>query len=282
MLIDTHCHLIDEAFQADVDEVIHNAIDAGVGKMVLACCDETEYPRILALCRQYPGILYPTIGIHPENMAPDIHSQFAALFPEAPHSSALVPEAPHSSALFPEAPSPDLIAVGEVGLDLHWDRTRLADQLWLLEAQVNWALDHDLPLILHIRDAMDEFLALCRDTLYNNAHARGKRLRGILHCYSGTIAQADETLQYGDFVFGIGGTSTYKKSAVPEVARHLGLSRLVLETDAPYLAPVPHRGQRNQPAYTAITAVALSNTLGVTLDEVAEKTTANARQLFNI
>ena len=262
MLIDTHCHLIDEAFKADVGEVINNAINAGVEKMVLACCDEKEYPQILALSQQYPGTLYPTIGIHPENMEPDVKSQF--------------------DALFSGAPNPDLIAVGEIGLDLHWDRTRLSDQLWLLEAQVDWTLEHDLPLILHIRDAMEEFLQLCRDTLFNKAHVRGQRLRGILHCYSGTIQQADEALQYGDFLFGVGGTSTYKKSTVPEIARHLGLSRLVLETDAPYLAPTPHRGQRNEPAYTAITARALSESLQMPLEEIAEKTTSNARQLFRI
>lgn len=267
MIIDTHCHLIDEAFQSDVDEVVYNAKAAGVEKMLLACCDEKEYPLILDLCNRYPGVLYPTIGIHPENMAQDVQAQFANLFSN-----------PETST----RNSSPLTAVGEIGIDLHWDKSRLDDQLWLLEAQVNWALDHNLPILLHIRDAMEEFLDLCRRTLLNNARAKGRQMRGILHCYSGNAQQADEALQYGDFYFGIGGTVTYKKSLVPEVARHIGLSRIVLETDAPYLAPVPHRGRRNEPAYTADTCRTLAEILGTTFEKVAEQTTSNARQLFGI
>lgn len=264
MLIDTHCHLIDDAFQNDVDEVVHNAATNGVQKMVLACCDEKEYQPILQLCSRYPKQLYPTIGIHPENMATDIQLQFSSLFEQANKN-----------------PSP-IVAVGEVGIDLHWDKSRFTDQLWLLEAQVNWALEHDLPILFHIRDAMAEFLNLCHDTLYNNARAKGKTMRGILHCYSGTTEQANEALKYGDFLFGIGGTLTYKKSKVPEVAQSIGLSRIVLETDAPYLAPVPHRGHRNEPAYTADTCRFMAELFHTDYETVAQVTTSNARQLLNI
>lgn len=270
MLIDTHCHLIDEAFQNDVDEVISNAKTAGVEKMVLACCDEKEYPLILELCQRYPGTLYASIGIHPENMADDVTAQWSVL---SNNNLDLI-----TNNSKPTAP----IAVGEVGLDLHWDKSRLDDQKRLLEAEVDWALDHDLPLLLHIRDAMPEFLELCRISLYNKARTKGHRMRGILHCYSGTTAEADEALQYGDFLFGIGGTVTYKKSLVPDVARHIGLSRIVLETDAPYLAPVPHRGRRNEPSYTADTCRALAEILGCSPEKVAEQTTSNARQMFQI
>jgi len=269
MIIDTHCHLIDEAFQSDVDEVVNNAIKAGVEKMILACCDEKESSQIFDICTKYPKCLYPTVGIHPENLGEDIHKQYKQLFEN------LVPFFKQEYGLSP-------IAIGEVGLDLHWDTTRLDDQIWLLKAQVNWAIDHDLPILFHIRDAMSEFLDLCRNTLINNAREKNSRIRGILHCYSGTSEQADEALQYGDFLFGIGGTLTYKKSHIPEIARHVGLSRIVLETDAPYLAPVPHRGKRNEPQYTAVTARSLSEILGRTYEEVIDQTTSNARQMFGI
>jgi len=261
MIIDTHCHLIDEAFLADVDEVVNNSIQAGVGKIVLACCDEKEFTEILELSDRYPEVLYPTIGIHPENMAEDVKSQFSALFDRQDGLQ-------------------NIVAVGEIGIDLHWDKSRLSDQLWLLEKEIFWALDHNLPVLLHIRDAMPEFLEFCRNSLYINARAKEKRLRGILHCYSGNEQQADEVQKYGDFLFGIGGTLTYKKSQVPEVAKHIGLSKIVLETDAPYLAPVPHRGQRNEPAYTADTCRALAEILETTAEEVAHQTTSNARELF--
>lgn len=261
MIIDTHCHLIDDAFVNEVETVISNALDADVLRMVLACCCQEEFEPITSLCRRYPENLYPTIGIHPENLEEDVQRQFSALFNE-------------------QATQHPIVAVGEIGIDLHWDQSRLADQLWLLEAQIRWALEHDLPILLHIRDAMPEFLRFCHDTLYNITNSQREKLRGILHCYSGTAQEAFEALQYGDFLFGIGGTLTYKKSSVPEVAKAIGIDRIVLETDAPYLAPVPKRGRRNEPAYTAITCQALAEILGISQEEAAVKTTQNAIQLF--
>ena len=266
MIIDTHCHLIDEAFQQDVNQVITNAQKADVQKIVLACCDETEFASIQTLCKQYPQTLYASIGIHPENLAEDIKQQFDELFTS-------------KQALQSEVP---LIAVGEIGLDLHWDRTRLADQTQLLVWQIDWALDHDLPVLLHIRDAMQPFLELCRDKLYPLAEAKHKQLHGILHCYSGDLEQAKKALLYGDFLFGIGGTLTYKKSTVPSIAQGLGIDLIVLETDAPYLAPIPYRGKRNEPAYTAITCQYLAQLLGLTPEEVAERTSANAQRMLHI
>ncbi len=262
MIIDTHCHLIDDAFTDDVDEVVLRARQAGVEKMVLACCDETELPAMLGLCTRYPDVLFPSVGIHPENMADNVPAQLERLKQTAGASAVR------------------FCAVGEIGLDLHWDTSRLDQQLWLLRAQVDWALDLDLPVLLHIRDAMPQFLELLRNELAPLASAKQKRLRGILHCYSGTADQAREALQHGNFLLGVGGTLTYKKSVVPEVVQAFGLDRLVLETDAPYLAPVPKRGRRNEPAFTAFTCQALANVLGKRTEEVAETTTRNARQLF--
>ncbi|MBP5681439.1 MAG: TatD family hydrolase [Bacteroidales bacterium] len=266
MIIDTHCHLIDQAFQSDVEEVIRRAQEADVQKIVLACCDESELQPIITLCQKHPNTLYPTIGIHPENMEEDVHAQFEKLYGSE--------EAEKNLHLFR--------AVGEIGLDLHWDRTRLADQQWLLTAQIDWALQHDLPLLLHIRDAMEPFLEQCRQELLPRAERYGKPLRGILHCYSGTIEQAQEAMKMGDFYIGIGGTLTYKKSTVPEIAQAVGLDRIVLETDAPYLAPIPQRGHRNEPAFTQLTCQALAGILGCTPQEVADRTTRNAQELLTI
>lgn len=263
MIIDTHCHLIDEAFKQDVDEVIQNAIAAGVDKMILACCDEKEVADIIRLCNRYPGHLYPTVGIHPENLNQDIVQQFEALRQIA-------------------GQMPSIAAIGEIGLDLHWDKTRLDDQKWLLIAQIEWAIDKGLPVLLHIRDAMPEFLDLCKNTLYKYAHEKGEQLHGILHCYSGTVEQAQEALNYGDFFLGIGGTVTYKKSQVPEVVKAIGIDRIVLETDAPYLAPTPHRGHRNEPAFTTETCRFVAEILGLSMEEVATRTSENAIRLLHL
>lgn len=262
MIIDTHCHLIDEAFKEDVETVIQNALSADVNKMILACCDEGEYLDIINLCKRHPSYLYPTIGIHPENMKEDVRQQFESL-----------------KKLW--TPDSGIKAIGEIGIDLHWDQSRLEDQQWLLTAQTEWALDLNLPILLHIRDAMPEFLTQCRDSLYPLASQKKERLRGILHCYSGTAEQAMEALDYGDFFLGVGGTSTYKKSLVPEVVKAVGIDRIVLETDAPYLAPTPYRGKRNEPAYTAITCRFIAEILGLSIEKVAEKTTENACLLFS-
>ncbi|MBQ0057872.1 MAG: TatD family hydrolase [Bacteroidales bacterium] len=263
MIIDTHCHLIDDAFVGEVDAVIERARQADVRKMVLACCDEKEIEPIAELCRRYPDTLYPTIGIHPENMADDIDKQLSLV-----------------KSLLDK--SEGIVAIGEVGIDLHWDKTRLDDQKKLLVAQTEWAIERDLPMILHIRDAMPEYLALLKDTLYNIARTKGKTLRGILHCYSGSADQAIKAQNYGDFLIGIGGTVTYKKSLVPDVAKAIGLGRIVLETDAPYLAPMPNRGKRNEPAYTRLTCEWLAGLFGCSAEEVAVRTTANAKRILNI
>lgn len=275
MIIDTHCHLIDEAFTSDVEACILRAQEQGVEKMMLACCDETEFPKIIALCTLHPGVLYPSIGIHPENMAADIEAQLQAT------RSLLDSHMGKNAESLP-------LAIGEIGIDLHWDKTRLKDQMRILEAQLDWALEYDLPVMLHIRDAMQEFLDFLRQYIYiyNNVCAdKGQtphRLQGVMHCYSGTAEEADEANTLADLYIGVGGTVTYKKSKVPDVALAVGLDRIILETDAPYLAPVPKRGQRNEPAFTAHTAAFLAQLFDTTPEEVTETTTRNARQLFRI
>lgn len=262
MIIDTHCHLIDEAFKEDVVQVIDNALQNEVGKMVLACCDNNDYYQIKNLCAKNSQNLYPTLGIHPENLADNIDEQLAVF------ENIIRKE--HNN----------IVAIGEIGIDLHWDKTRLEDQKSVLAKQIFLALEYDLPLLLHVRDAMPEFLEMLH-YIYNNVSALGLKIRGILHCYSGTIQEAEEAMKMGDFLLGIGGTVTYKKSDRIDIVKHFGLGRIVLETDAPYLAPVPHRGHRNEPAYTVYTAKYIAETLGLPFNEVTRITTENAKKLFH-
>ena len=207
-IIDTHCHLISKAFTSDVEACILRAQEAGVTKMLLACCDETEFPQIMELCRKHPGVLFPSIGIHPENMADDIEAQLAATKRLLDEYCCPVDGRPTRK-----------LPIGEIGFDLYWDKTRFADQQRILSEQFDWALAYGLPVLLHIRDAMQEFLDFLRQYLLNkyksdvNA-ANGQRLRGILHCYSGDAQQASEAMELGDFMIGVGGTLTYKNSKV--------------------------------------------------------------------
>lgn len=273
-IIDTHCHLISKAFASDVEACIIRAQEAGICKMLLACCDETEFPRIIALCQQHPGVLFPSIGIHPEDMAEDIEAQLAV-------TKRMLDE----YCLAEDGRLVRKLPIGEIGFDLYWDKTRFEDQKRILKEQFDWALAYDLPVLLHIRDAMPQFLEFLRQYINNkkdNDAAKPSRLRGILHCYSGNAQEAFEAMQLGDFLIGIGGTLTYKNSKVPEVARAVGLDRIVLETDSPYLAPIPHRGHRNEPAYTADTARFLAGLLGISPEDVAEVTTRNAEKLLGI
>lgn len=273
-IIDTHCHLIDEDFANEVDIIINRAIDANVSKMVVACCDEKEILPIANLCAKYPGVLYPTVGIHPENMADDIEAQLQT-------TKSMLDELMQDRNN-PQNNIPEICAIGEIGLDLHWDKSRFKDQVKVLTEQIKWALEYDLPLLLHIRDAMPEFLQLLNDTLFIYTRANGKPLRGILHCYSGTAQEATEAQLYGDFLIGVGGTVTYKKSLVPAIVEAVGLDRIVLETDAPYLAPMPNRGKRNEPSYTALTCQWIADFLKKPVEEVASITTSNATKMLNL
>lgn len=269
-MIDTHCHLIDEAFAADAEACILRAQEAGIDRMMLACCDENEVLQIADLCQRHPNVLLASAGIHPENMASDVDAQLVRL----------------KERCLSLPPDVKISAIGEIGIDLHWDKTRLDDQLHLLKAELDWAIEADLPVLLHIRDAMPEFLDFLRSYLLNNKYTNGdsdsRRLRGILHCYSGTVEEALQAFELADLLIGVGGTVTYKKSSVPDVVRAVGIQRIVLETDAPYLAPVPHRGKRNEPAYTADTARFVADLLGMSTEEVDSQTTCNAELLFGL
>lgn len=255
MYIDTHCHLYDEAFDADRDEAVQRALDAGVTTMLLPDIDSTSTPLLEALLQQYPTVFRPMAGLHPTSVKEDFEQ-------ELQHVHELLFSTNH------------YIAVGEIGMDLYWDRTFEAQQREVLRTQMLWAEELDLPVALHIRKAHNEVFGLLRDL---NRHT----YRGVMHCFGGSVQEAQRAVEMG-FHLGIGGVVTFKNAGMAEVVKSVPLERLLLETDAPYLSPVPHRGQRNESSYIPLIAQRIADLRGITVDEVAEVTTTSARKLFNL
>ena len=253
--VDTHCHLDGEEFDADREAVMQRAFETGVGKVFLPAIDLSTSRRILNLCRQYPDHLYPMIGLHPEEVRADWREQISAI----------------KSCL-----SPQVIAIGEVGLDYYWSREFEQEQLGAFEEQVRWSVETRLPLMIHCRKAQNELVTILK--------RYAKDLPGgVFHCFTGNELEARELLQFDRFVLGVGGVLTFKKSHLPEVLPAVvPLDRIVLETDAPYMAPVPMRGQRNEPAYTRYVLQRLAEAYGVSEDEVAARTSANVARVFGV
>lgn len=263
--VDTHCHIDGEEFDQDRDAVIQRAREAGVGRILVPAIDLASSERIVRLCAQYPDYLYPMVGLHPEEVRADWREQLLAI------SNLLL-----AVSQSPTANSQQPIAIGEVGLDYYWSREFEQEQLEAFEEQVRWSVETRLPLMIHCRKAQNEMVALLKKY--------AKDLPGgVFHCFTGNELEAAELLQFDRFVLGIGGVLTFKKSHLPEVLpRVVPLDRIVIETDAPYMAPVPCRGQRNEPAYTAYVLQRLAEAYGVTAQEVAETTNANCKRILNI
>lgn len=258
--IDTHCHLYDEAFDQDREEAIRRAVEAGVTTLLLPDIDSTSTPRLDALLQAHPECFRPMAGLHPTSVKEDFEA-------ELQHVHDIL-YATHYS--LPTTHS--IIAVGEIGMDLYWDRTFEAEQRQVLKTQMLWAEELNLPVCLHIRKAHNEVFGLLRDL-------NRSTYRGVMHCFGGSVQEALRAVEMG-FHLGIGGVVTFKNATMAEVVKAVPLERLLLETDAPYLSPVPHRGQRNESAYIPLIAQRIADLRGISLDEVAEQTTANARALF--
>ena len=254
--IDTHTHLFVEEFDGDREEAVERAIEAGVTKLCLPCIKSSSVEPIMQMCAAYPGVCFPMIGLHPTDVAENSDEELSALKRILDSRD-------------------DIIAVGEVGIDLYWDTTYRDRQIEVLETQIAWAREKHLPLVIHSRDAFDEL----HDTL---TRCRANELTGVFHCYSGDEEQLARLARFEGFMFGVGGVVTYKKSNLPEILRHLPLERVLLETDSPYLAPVPRRGKRNESAYIPYIAERVAQIYGTTLENVAAVTTANAERLFVI
>ena len=268
-IIDTHSHLYLEDFDEDRQEVVNRALTAGVTKILLPAVDSSSHRQMIAMVEKYGGICYPMIGLHPTSVVATYREELYEVKKQVESDNRY-------------------IAIGEVGLDLYWDKTYLEEQIETLKQQLDLAKEHKLPVVLHLRsakecnDLSEDAYELFFDILENSDFGQnnGKPL-GVMHCYSGNIEQALYAISKG-FMIGIGGVVTYKKSTLQEVVKEIALDKIVVETDAPYLAPVPHRGQRNESSYIVETVKKIAELKGMGVEEVAERTRMNAEELFGV
>ena len=251
-MIDTHCHLYSEELVQDIEAVLRRAEAAGIQKFYLPAIDCATTEKMLQLEEHYPGKCFAMIGLHPCSVKEDY-----------------LTELKHIEQLLQQR---SFAGIGETGLDFYWDTTYKAEQYAALEKQIEWALQYKLPLILHTRNAMQETIDVVK-------RYKGTGLRGIFHCFGGTTGEARQVIDCG-FLLGIGGVVTYKNSGLPAVLEQVSPEHLVLETDAPYLAPVPYRGKRNESSYMTETARKLAAIYNVTPEEIDRITTANAEKCF--
>lgn len=254
-MIDTHSHIYLEEFDQDRDAVVQRARDAGIEHIILPNVDAGSLPRMLALEAAYPDYCHAAIGLHPTSVAANYKQELLMVHAELERRK--------------------WIAVGEIGLDFYWDQTFRQEQEQAFRRQVEWAILYDLPVIIHTRSSLKETLAILADY-------KTDKLRGVFHCFSGTLEDAEAILSYGGFKLGIGGTVTFKKSKTPCVLRQIALEHLVLETDAPYLAPVPFRGKRNESAYVYYTALFLSELYGCSLSDIQKATIHSTYEIFRL
>ncbi len=255
MLIDSHCHLYDEKFNEDLDQVINNAQENGIAKMLLPNCDSTTINSMLLLEEKYPGTCYAMMGLHPcyvkENYKQELKSAQEWLKKRK------------------------FIAVGEIGLDYYWDKTFVKEQELALREQIEWALHYKYPIVLHTRDSIDETINIVSE--YTS-----KGLQGVFHCFSGNKSQAKKITDTLGFYLGVGGVLTFKNAGVKEAIRNISLDNIMFETDAPFLAPTPYRGKRNESAYVRNIAEFYAIEMDIPLNKVAAKSTANATKLFGL
>ena len=273
-MIDTHCHLDGEEFKEDLEQVIARAKEAGVEAIGVPGIDLKSCETVREVCHRYPGYCFPMLGLHPEEVRADWQEVLQRI--KISLTSHLSPLTSNFSPLTSK------ITIGEVGLDFYWSREFDEAQLQAFEEQVRWSVELQLPLMIHCRKAQNEMVNILKR--YKNDLPGG-----VFHCFTGNAIEAQELLQFERFMLGIGGVLTFKKSKLPETLIGVGgdlqspavpLERIVLETDAPYMAPVPMRGQRNEPAFVAYVLQKLAETYGVDDETVAAVTTANVERVF--
>ena len=251
-IIDTHCHLYTEDFDNDIATVIRRAQDAGVQQFYLPNVDSASISRMLKLETDFPGVCIPMMGLHPCSVKEDYKQELAIV------------ENWLQQRWF--------AAVGEIGLDFYWDKTFTDQQYEAFHRQIEWAKQYNLPIVIHTREAMKQ----CIDVVKQH---KDEKLRGIFHCFGGTVDEAKQIIELG-FYLGIGGVLTYKKTRLKETLKEIDIKNMVLETDSPYLTPVPFRGRRNESAYLEYVMEALAEVKNMTVEEVAAVTTANANLVF--
>lgn len=269
-IIDTHTHLDGEEFDEDRSEVMMRAKEAGVGMVFLPAIDVKTSEAVLKLSHEYPGYAYPMVGLHPEEVKADWKEQLKKI-------EAILDE--HLTAvdgLNGIKYKSDYIAIGEIGLDFYWSREFEKEQLEAFEKQVEWSCETGLPLMIHCRKAQNEMLHILRKW-------KDKLPGGVFHCFTGNQQEAKELLEYDNFVLGIGGVSTFKSSHLREdLPAAVPLERIVLETDSPYMAPVPYRGKRNESAFVVQVMKTLATAYGVSEEEVAKVTNQNVERVFGV
>lgn len=256
MLVDSHSHLFLEEFAEDLPQVIKRAQDAGVTHIFMPNIDSTTIEPLLSVCASYKGLCFPMIGLHPTSVNESYKQELDIVFQQL-------------TALN------DFVAIGEIGLDLYWDKTFLKEQLVAFEQQVEWALEYHLPIVIHTREAF-EYIYKVLEPYKRSA------LTGIFHSFTGTEEEASRLLEFSGFALGINGVVTFKKSQLPEVLKNIPLSRIVLETDSPYLTPVPNRGKRNESAYVKDTLMKVADIYQIAPEVVAEATSENALKVFGM
>lgn len=253
-LIDSHSHLFLEEFVDDLPLVMDRARQAGVSHIFMPNIDNSTIKPMLDVCATYAGYCSPMLGLHPTSVNAGYLDELEAM---ATHLK----------------PGHPFVAIGEIGMDLYWDKTFLKEQLVAFDVQLQWALHYDLPVVIHCREAFDHIYKVLQGY-------KGTTLRGIFHSFTGTAEDAARILEFPDFLIGINGVVTFKKSSLPEALTRVPLERLVLETDSPYLAPVPKRGTRNESSYLPYTLQKVADIYGQPAEKVARITTENALKMF--
>jgi TatD DNase family protein len=252
MFTDTHTHLYSEEFNADRTQLIDKAINNGVTKFYLPNIDSSSIEGMLQLEQQYPNNCFAMMGLHPCSVGENVNDELTIVKQWLDKRK--------------------FVAIGEIGIDLYWDKTFINQQLQAFETQIRWALEFGYPIVIHCRDAFNEIFEVLKSF---------KQLpKSIFHCFSGTIEQANKIIELGNFKLGIGGVVTFKNSGLDKVIEQIGIEHLVLETDAPYLAPVPFRGKRNEPSYLLEVAKKIAEIKQISINEVAEITNKNAEFIF--
>lgn len=254
-MIDTHTHLYSEEFDEDRAEMIKRALSKGVTEFYLPAIDSESHEKMLQLEAEYPQQIFAMMGLHP-----------CYVKPETWEKELEIVENYLNQRTFP--------AIGEIGIDLYWDKTTLDIQIKAFEKQIDWAIEKDLPIVIHTRESFEETF----EVLERKKHPK---IRGIFHCFSGTLEQAKHAIDLG-FVLGIGGVVTFKNGKIYQFLHEIPLDKIVLETDAPYLAPVPFRGKRNESAYIELVAQKLVDIYKKDFSEIVHITTENAKRVFKV
>lgn len=254
-MIDTHTHLYSEEFDDDRNEMIQRALDKGISKFFLPAIDSETHNKMLNLEAEFPDTIFAMMGLHPCYVKPETWEKELEIIENYLHQKK-----------FP--------AIGEIGIDLYWDQSTLDIQVKAFEKQIDWAIERDVPIVIHTRESFDETF----EVLERKKHPK---LRGIFHCFSGNLEQAKHVIDL-NFILGIGGVVTFKNGKIDQFLNEIPLSKIVLETDSPYLAPVPFRGKRNESSYLELVAGKLVDIYGKPFDEIDRITTENALDIFKV